>query len=337
MKVLVKDKINTALNRLAENSQVYVPVHREGGSRFAPWPTVPGDELALDSLNTMFSPKEVVLPQTEKMYTFAARGQSVEIKETGEERKERVVFGVRACDSKAIAALDEVFLTRGYEDGFYKARREPLIIIGKACTQPGPNCFCSAMGVDPLEPDPVDVIIYDLGDAYGWEPRSERGQKLTQSLGDILADRDFQKPSAGEFQLQVDINGLPEKLAGMFEHPLWEELAEPCMNCGICTYLCPSCYCFDIQVKNRGTEGYRFRCWDSCMYPEYTMMAGGHNPRGSKHERFRNRFLHKLEFFKERYGTSLCTGCGRCIVACPQGINIVSIIKRLQEVELDVR
>ena len=27
--------------------------------------------------------------------------------------------------------------------------------------------------------------------------------------------------------------------------PLWEETAHRCLNCGVCTFLCPTCYCFD--------------------------------------------------------------------------------------------
>lgn len=337
MKILPKNKIDAVFNRLAENSEVYVPLNRGITSEYAVWSPGQQADLALENINTLLSVKNVVLPQTERMYAFAGQGQKMNITEVNQDNTERVVFGVRACDARALAALDEVFLTRGYEDSFYKARRANLTIISKACNQPGPNCFCASMGVDPLEPEAADVIIYDLGDDYGWEPRTERGQKLTAQLGDALVDGDFQKPSVAEFQTRVDVEGLPEKLARIFEHPVWEELAGRCMNCGICTYLCPTCYCFDIQVKNRGAEGYRFRCWDSCMYPEYTQMAGGHNPRGGKHERFRNRFLHKLEFYYERYGAFGCTGCGRCVVMCPHGVNIISVINRLWEVDADVK
>jgi len=338
MKTLAKTKIEAVLNQLAEKAEVYVPLKQGAISSFGVWSAaVSGENLALESLNTLMSPKSVVLPQTEKMYTFSTSGQQAEVKEVCADSGERVIFGARACDTKSLNVLDEVFLTRGYEDAFYKARREKLTVIGRACAQPGPHCFCSSMGVDPLEPAGADVILYDAGEEFGWEPVTERGQALTNQLNEFLGDRELPKPSAAEFRTRVDIEGLPEKLNRMFAHPVWEELAAKCMNCGICTYLCPGCYCFDIQVKTRGQEGYRFRCWDSCMYPEYTQMAGGHNPRQSKHERFRNRFLHKLEFIHERYGTLGCTGCGRCVVMCPNGVNIVSIINRLREVDVDVR
>lgn len=338
MKVLPKNKVEALLDWLAEKGEVYVPMNQGVTSEFGLWSPDTKGQLDLHSLNTLLSPKAVVLPQTERMYTFVAAGPEAEVTGVCEQSANRFLFGIRACDSKALAALDLVFLTRGYEDGFYKARREGLAVIGRACAKPGPNCFCQAMGVNPLEPEAADVIIYDLSDGdFGWEARTEKGEALTRELGDILTEKSFDKPQLGAFSTSINTEGLSEKLATMFEHPVWGELASPCMNCGICTYLCPSCYCFDIQVKTRGSEGYRFRCWDSCMYPEYTQMAGGHNPRERKQDRFRNRFLHKLEFFCERYGTFLCTGCGRCIVFCPQGINILSIINRLQEVNADVR
>lgn len=337
MKALNKERVSAVLDRLAAEAEVRVPLSQGGTSAYGVWgPSVKGN-LALDLLNTILSPKEALLPQTERIYSFVTEGQQAGVQEVYTDPQKRVLFGVRACDRKALADLDLVFLTRGYEDASYKARRDNLTVIGLACRQPGPNCFCQSMGVDPMGGEGCDILLYDLGELYGWEAVTGRGQELTAALGDLLEERELARPDGRECPLKVDLTGLPEKLAGLFEHPVWEELAAPCMNCGICTYHCPSCYCFDIQVKSRGAEGYRFRCWDSCMYPEYTLMAGGHNPRGTKKERFRNRFLHKLEFFQERYGTSLCTGCGRCLVLCPNGISITRIIKVLQEVDAGVR
>ncbi|MCR4400016.1 MAG: 4Fe-4S dicluster domain-containing protein [Syntrophomonadaceae bacterium] len=330
---LGKADIASVLDRLAEEAQVYVPLLQQGVGTFAPWSSERAADLALDALNTVLSPKAAVLPQTERMYSFRAVGDQAEVTEVAYDTTPRVVFGLRACDAKALACLDEVFLTRTYVDEFYRARRDNTTLVARSCPAPGPNCFCSSMGVDPMQPAGADVILHDLGEAWGWEPVTERGQQLTSRVRDLLQDGGFEKPQAGAFAIELDMQGVPEKLAALFEHPLWEELAARCMNCGICTYVCPSCYCFDIQVKNRGSEGYRFRCWDSCMYYEYSKMAGGHNPRERKADRFRNRFLHKLEFFHERYGSLLCTGCGRCMAMCPHGVNIVTLIERVREVE----
>jgi len=294
------------------------------------------DKLALDVLNVYLPPKNVVLPQTEKMYSFQQEGVEVKIEKVYEDPNPKIIFGIRGCDAQGIACLDQAFLTRGYEDGFYKARREATTIIANACYAPGPNCFCTSMGGNPAEVPTADVLLRDAGEqGYVWESQTAKGQAATEKIADLLEDKQVTLPSAKPVTRTVNYEGVAEKLKGMFEHPIWAKYSEPCQTCGICTYSCPTCYCFDIQVKNWGEEGYRFRCYDSCMYREYTLMAGGHNPREATVERFRNRFLHKLQFFNERYGTPLCTGCGRCMVVCPAGVSIVQIINEIKEAELD--
>ncbi len=338
MKILNKRHLDLTLNKLAEQAEVFVPMAKGKSSGFYSWKNrnPETEPLMLDALNVYLSPKNIVFPQTEKMYSIKQSGQEVEIKETYEDNSPRIIFGIRACDARAITCMDDVFLTRGYEDSFYKARRDNIAIIANACYNPGANCFCAGMGIDPTEPN-ADIIIRDTGDSgYIWESKSARGEELTAQISEWLEEKELKAPASKPFQTNVDYNGVAEKLKTMFEHPIWEELSQACQNCGICTYVCPSCYCFDIQVKMWGDEGYRFRCWDSCMYTEYSAEAGGGNPRPTTKERFRNRFLHKLEFFSERYGYPLCTGCGRCIVACPTGINIVSIIDQVKEANVDV-
>lgn len=334
MKILEKQNLNAAFDRLAREALLLLPMQKGKTSAFLPWNEFDPsqDKLCLEVLNVQQPPKDAVLPQTERMYKFKTNGPDVTVEEVYEVRDPQIVFGIRPCDYRGIECLDQVFRTRGYEDGFYRARRDNTVFISQACYEPGPNCFCNAMGVDPLRPA-ADVIIHDMGNAYAWEPLSAKGEEITKLLGDLLKEQDAKLPDAKPFTRKVNYEGLAEKLKGMFEHPIWERLSDPCQNCGICTYVCPTCYCFDIQVKTFGEEGYRFRCWDSCMYREYTLMAGGHNPRETSMERFRNRFLHKLEFFKERYGNPLCIGCGRCLIACPAGISIVKIMEELKEVE----
>jgi ferredoxin len=133
----------------------------------------------------------------------------------------------------------------------------------------------------------------------------------------------------GSCTLKVNASGIKEKLDGMFEHPLWDEVAKKCLTCGTCTFVCPTCHCFDISQENRMKEGERFRCWDSCMFSSYTEMAGNHNPRADKTSRVRQRFMHKLCFFEDRYGKSLCVGCGRCVEKCPVALDITCLIDEI--------
>jgi ferredoxin len=336
VKVLSKAKLITALNKLNDTAEVFVPMQKGEQSAYLPWKSFEDgkDELMLEALNVYQSPKSVVFPQTEKMYSIKGEGMEINIDETFEDTHPTIIFGARSCDVKAIMALDDVFLTRGYEDSFYKARRNANTIIANACYEPGANCFCTSMEVNHLEPAGADVIIRDAGQDYIWEAKTEKGEAVEVLIKDLLEEKDIKLPEAKPFKQNVDFSGVAEKLKEMFEHPIWDKLSEPCINCGMCTYVCPSCHCFDIQVKMWGDKGYRFRAWDSCMFEEYSREAGGGNPRGAAKERFRQRFLHKLEFFKERYGTPLCTGCGRCIIVCPTKVNIVKIIDAVKEAEI---
>ncbi len=336
MKVLKTANLEKAFNKLDQAGDLYVPMLRGAQSGFYDWKSYNEDydDLMLDILNVYLPPKSFILPQTEKLYSFKPDGATINIQEVKEEIPKRILFGVRACDVKAFDHFDDVFLTRGFVDEVYKAKREAVTIIANACYNPGTNCFCDSVGVNPTEIESADVILREYSnEGYVWEAKTAKGEELTKLIDDLLEDAEVKLPELKPFLRKVEYEGVAEKLKDMFDHPIWDRLSAPCQNCGICTYLCPTCYCFDIQVKNWGEEGYRFRCWDSCMYREYTQMAGGHNPREVSKERFRNRFLHKLQFFPERYGSSLCTGCGRCIVACPSGISIFSIIQEIKEAD----
>ena len=118
----------------------------------------------------------------------------------------------------------------------------------------------------------------------------------------------------------------------LFHSPVWDELAESCLGCGTCTFVCPTCQCYDVQDFDNGREVRRFRCWDSCMYSDFTMMAHGTN-RPTQKERFRQRFMHKLVYYPNNNdGVFGCVGCGRCLQKCPIHMNIVKVAKKLKEV-----
>jgi ferredoxin len=109
----------------------------------------------------------------------------------------------------------------------------------------------------------------------------------------------------------------------LYEADFWDDIAFSCINCGTCTYLCPTCWCFDIQDEVHGKHGIRERNWDSCMFPLFTLHGSGHNPRGQKVQRVRQRFMHKLKYYVDKYGDGIqCVGCGRCIQYCPVNIDI---------------
>ena len=168
---------------------------------------------------------------------------------------------------------------------------------------------------------------------------SEKGEALLSRISHLLSDTDDcavneQKAKTAEIMKRLPLADLStERFGGgktmeLFDDPAWAELSSACLGCGTCTFVCPTCQCYDIKDFQSGEGVVRFRCWDSCMYSDFTKMSAG-QPRLSQKERFRQRFMHKLVYFPERYGMFSCVGCGRCLARCPISMNIVKVMKSI--------
>jgi ferredoxin len=327
MKVLRKAKIETLLTRLSADNDVYVPMLRGPGTGFFSWKSYDEDydELVLDRLNVFMPPKQIVISPAEK--------NNIDLMSGSAGACQKIIFGIRACDIEGINFQDEFFAGKGMESDFYKERRAQTIIIANACYYPAPSCFCSSMGIDPLHPVGADIIIRDAGkEGYVWETCTEKGELVTEKADDMLEEREVAIPAPLPFTLKVNFDGVAEKLADMNDHPLWEKHSQACQTCTLCTHTCPSCYCLDLQAAHWRKLGYEFNCIDSCAYKNEVLSAGASaNSLQAAAARFRNRFLHKLQFYPQNYGKPLCTGCGRCIAICPSAAGITTIITAVQE------
>ena len=335
--LLKKEKVSALLDSIAARQDVFVPATVNGVAQFALY-EAGGTRVQpdFDMVNTVMPPKDLLFPQTQKMYHFDVDANgSYRVREYDESRHQ-MAFGIRPCDMRSIVCLDEVFLTKGFVDEFYANGREKLLTVSIGCTKAAETCFCESMGVDPKAAPNADVLLQDCGDAYLVTAQTEKGQAEVAQWAAFVEDGEAE-PLSCELTLAVSMEGVVQKLDNMYDSPIWDNLAVKCLNCGTCTYVCPTCHCFDISQENRMKDGVRFRCWDSCMFSEYTAMAGGHNPRPEKLERVRNRFMHKLNFFQHRYGMSLCVGCGRCVEKCPVALDITRLIDDIgaYEVALD--
>ena len=328
---LNKNDLNNALRILADGADLFVPGEVSGISRFVLWKD--GIDLAgIGGKNTELPPKDILFPQTEKMYAYRT-GADAQIWELAQNPKQ-VVFGVRPCDMESIGRLDLVFLGKEYEDSFYVRKRKNTTFVAIVCQLPGETCFCDSMDVDPNAAPAADLLLSDEGDAYFVSAQSDKGGEVAELWKDLLGQGSGRQGNTA-CALKTKMGaGLPRKLAGMFEHPIWVEASQACIGCATCTYICPTCYCFDIGLESHGNEGVNFRCWDSCMFSSYTQMAGGHNPRPTKKERIRNRYMHKLSYFQERHDKLLCVGCGRCLDKCPAHLDITELIDKAAEVVL---
>ncbi len=332
--LLKKDRVDELLRALCDEAAVYVPKEVSGIGKFAPYPSP--DPMKLDMVKTKLPPKDLLFPQSEKMYRYGYKKTGEMYVEPLVEGAPQVLFGVHPCDVRSIECMDDVFLTRGYVDDYYRAKRENLLIVALGCTAPAEACFCDSVGLSPTEAPAADIMLNDVGDAYVVRAQTERGRAALSGTWAPFVEDGEGEAEVGEVHCVISVN--TKDLKATFDElydsaELWDGFSTKCLNCGTCTFICPSCYCFDIDQENRCKEGVRFRCWDSCMFSEYTSMAGGHNPRPAKVDRFRNRYMHKLSYFEDRYGKILCVGCGRCMENCPVGVDITMLIERAQAIK----
>ena len=114
-----------------------------------------------------------------------------------------------------------------------------------------------------------------------------------------------------------------------FDSKLWEETVKACVECGACNTICPACHCFILKDQKTGEGFERLKLWDSCLLMSFAMVAGGANPRKLLAERLRNRFDKKFNFLPDMIGRFGCTGCGRCVEACPGKIDIREVLGKL--------
>jgi ferredoxin len=299
------------------------------------------EDLVLDFANTTLSPKGFVFPESEKMFLFSTdreREDAFILKEIQEDPPKRALLGVRPCDARAFVVLDKVFLQQGaYPDPYYRQKREKTLLIALGCNWPCLTCFCHWTGGGPFEKEGSDLLMVDLDGVYLIGDASPKGKEVLEWLELPEASQD-EVQRAGELAKDAlesmgearNPNRLRERpLMELFDDPVWERLHETCVKCGACTYLCPTCSCFDIQDEVRGPCGFRGRNWDTCMFALTTQHASGHNPRPTGRERFRQRFMHKLKYYFDDFGMIMCVGCGRCVQHCPVNIDIREIIETL--------
>jgi ferredoxin len=335
-----KENIHRALEALMGAYAVYGPVWKGLYHDFERLEKP--EDLDWDFQNTRLSIKGLIHPHSEKMFTFSMASDDPEagiLKEAPKDDTPRAVV-LRPCDAAALRLLDVNFESDDYVDPWWHKRRELTTLIGLACNEPCSTCFCKSAGFGPHDPEALDVLLVDVGDGYLATSQTEKGEALVGKVGDAAveppadaaetADR-LKKEAEAAMPTEFETQPLPqEDVKELFDSDFWEDVQFSCINCGTCTYLCPTCWCFDIQDEVHGREGERVRTWDSCMYPLFTHHASGHNPRNAKVQRVRQRFMHKFKYYIDKYGgRPACVGCGRCVQFCPVNIDIREVVRMM--------
>jgi NAD-dependent dihydropyrimidine dehydrogenase PreA subunit len=296
------------------------------------------DEVDFSSSNTQKPAKEVFFPQSETMFRYEKTGKQHQVTSTEEVERKRVILGARPCDIQAVSLIDQVFSGKEYTDVYYVNKRKATTIIGMACDHPLSTCFCSSMKGGPFHREGSDLFLIDLGEAYLVELLTEKGKTfqknkfLKEALAkDINSAKEVEEKATPKTDGSLPVAGIEKRLDQMLESPFWERVQEKCIGCRICTYLCPTCHCFDIVDEALTNKGQRVRNWDSCLSSLYSQETSGHNPRPTNRERTRQRIMHKFNYFPKNFDQIACVGCGRCIIYCPVNFDIRQTIKEIQK------
>ena len=308
-----KEAFNKDLAALLDKFDVFAPSTKQGKLDYLNI-TDPEDITWTDDLPYK-SPKETVFPRVEEIMRFTKD----DVVPTANV-KPVLLLGAKPCDIESFDVFDGVFTSEKglYIDPFYKERRDKMLIIGSGCAAKKPGCFCDERGYDMTFSDKCDAFVALDGDDMYIDLITDRAEGLFS--GSDCPPREVNK--APETTLKIDAHEND-----IFTTMPWEDWAMSCIGCGTCTYVCPTCHCFDIRDADDKGEVTRCRLWDSCMYSNFTLHAGGTNPRTTQAARYRQRVMHKYVYLRDNIGITACTGCGRCIRLCPGGINIHDTVK----------
>ena len=332
-KIFTKEEWIKALEGLNDGYKISVPV--KDGDFHSFRPLSEGKKPDFDYRNTRLSPKSLIYPQSERMFEYSLDEKDPDahiLKESEKDYSPQAIVGIRPCDAHAFQIVKINFDNKEYRDPLWVQHFESTVLVGMGCNEPCSTCFCTQVGGGPFDEEGLDVILCDLGESYLVKPLTDKGEEFLKKAkgGNPVGEEEKKNAeklaasASDKMTAIVPVDKLKDKaVTELFDAPFWEEIAFACLNCGTCTFLCPTCWCFDIQDEVIGKEGDRIRNWDSCMFPLFTYHGSGHNPRDKKFQRVRQRFMHKLKYYVDKYNNGVqCSGCGRCVRYCPVNIDI---------------
>ena len=285
------------------------------------------EELLLDGwVRPANSIKELLLPRNETLYGYRVEKNRIELLDPPETIPEQIAICAHPCDAAALPILDKVF-NWDFRDEAYNRRRDATTVITLVCTEHDEECFCTSVGLSPDATRGSDAMLYDLGDGqFAVSSLTEKGRAA-------LGEAEAHGGHASAPPVRFDAEQIARFAVDHFADPFWQAHSLACVGCGACAYTCPVCHCFDIVDEGNGREGVRARNWDACQFSLFTLHASGHNPRHGQGDRQRQRIYHKFHVYPEKFGETLCTGCGNCARNCPVGLGVLPLITEIPHAE----
>lgn len=339
-KILSKDKLPKLVEDLSKTYKIFAPIKNNGFYLFQR--VTVADAIALDYANTKIPPKEIFYPRSEVLFNYTKTKDGIEIIEAeNSAEKQQIILGIRPCDAKGFLLLDKFFSFGKFQDPYYKKRREDTILIGLACIDPRSTCFCTSIDGSPFGEEGLDILFIDLGKKYLIKCLNSKGELLIKQLPwlenaserDLFDTTELTKKVVTSLKTEFPIENVKNKLNHLFdEEGFWEQFSNKCIGCASCTFLCPTCSCFDVvDEETAPNKGGRIRIWDTCQFSLFTTHGSGHNPRPTGRQRLRQRVMHKFNYYPKVLNEIGCVGCGRCILACPVNQDIRVVFKTIQK------
>jgi len=329
MKTLNLEAQNLAalLDAARQNARLIAPV-RDGGRICFAEAASPDDIVPHgDYVNPRNSIKEFFFPRSEPLLSFARTDDGLQVEGPDTEFPPTVLFGCRPCDASSLPIMDALY-DWDYHDSLWFERRAATTVVSIACTRADESCFCTAVGGAPNGTAGSDLLLTPLPDGLLLaEVLTDKGQALVDQASGLFTEGTGDKQAACRAALDalpptLDLDAVTRWLADNFESDRWPAFSDKCLGCGCCTFLCPTCHCFDIADEGGYRRAQRRRNWDACQFPLFTLHASGHNPRHDQAARWRQRIEHKFNYYVQKFSVRSCVGCGRCIRHCPVNMNI---------------
>lgn len=316
---------------MLDEGEVLGPVADSRGIAVGPY--TPETPLVFEYDNFRLPLKRQFFPQCEVL----AKWDDAGMRETAGVDSTRVIFGVRPCDTRSLLQLDKVFTDGNMNDPYFERRRNNTMIISLACSAPSATCFCTSASGGPAGTDGTDIITFVLDAVLLFRPITEKGEAFLKKNSSLFREASDEELTACENQTNAaeeklsffHVSAVPDKLKDGLTPEFWDDIAQTCLSCGACAFLCPTCHCFDLHDETRKEGGERIRIHDTCMFESFVKEASGHNPRSRNGLRMKQRIMHKFSYLPENTGEIFCVGCGRCVSSCPSGIDIRETISKV--------
>ena len=336
-KIMPKSVLSDWVTQLQVDYRVVGPVKKQGHYVFDEIKTI--DDLCMESPPSILPPKKYLMPPRETLLQYEMDGSGIE---ATIEATPTVILGMHSCDIHAVKLLDHVF-SMGYKEQHYQAHRDHTFLVSIECLSPcTENSFCRDMGTASTA-DGYDLHLLDLGDVYAIDVNTRKGGRLLEGYNLVfdslppdeerLNERLNEKWQQFEYKLDFDIVEMSDVLRASYNCTLWDELGDRCLACGMCTQVCPTCYCFDVtdEADLLLQNGTRSRSWDSCQINTFSEVAGGHDFREKLGQRQRHRFMRKGKYQIDAFEMVGCVGCGRCATSCLVHITPIEVFNELHK------